>query len=63
MFIREYYSTLRQRNGAWFRTRMEEGSAVSNIIYNLVINRKVQELCVQSRYLTATPLVSCNFYT
>jgi hypothetical protein len=62
MFREEYYSTLRQRNGAWFDTRMGEGSAVTSIMFHLMINGKGQELQVQSRYLTATPRIAFNFY-
>jgi hypothetical protein len=62
LYIDEYYSTLRQSKGAWVGTRMVEVSSVTNIIFNLVISGKGQELHVQSRYLTATPRVSCNFY-
>jgi hypothetical protein len=58
LYIDAYYLTLRQSNG----TRMVEGSSITNIIFNLVISDKGQELRVQSRYLTATPRVSCDFY-
>lgn len=62
LYIDEYYSTLRQSKGAWVGKRMVEDSSITNIIFNLVINGKGQELHVQSRYLTATPLISCSFY-
>lgn len=62
LYTDEYYRTLRQINGAWVGTRMVEGSSLTNIIFNLLINGKGQELHVQSRYLTPTTRVSCNFY-
>jgi len=46
-----YYSTLRQRHGAWFGTRMRKVSAVSmSNLFTLVIEVKRQ---LQPMYLTA----------
>lgn len=60
---RNYYSTLRQRNGEWFGWRMGRFQRrLVEYIFTLVINAQYQELRAQSPYLIGTSHI-CHIHT